>query len=111
MTKPFTTVHLFLVHQGRILLVRQASNAPVSAMYTVITDHLKDNEQVIVGAIRIIQEQAGIEVSADNIEIVGLMCRNNDEQQRSFYLAATISPVDVKVSTEQKLSSCVVRPR
>ena len=82
-------VHLFLVHEGKILLLRRAHTGYEDGNYSVIAGHLDGHEQVKAAMIREAREEAGIEIAPEDIEVVGVMHRNASDERVDFFLKAS----------------------
>ncbi len=76
--KLYATVHLFLFHEGKVLLLRRFNTGYEDGNYSVIAGYKNDNEQVKAAMIREAQEEAGI------------VHRKPEDEHIDFFLAATI---------------------
>jgi len=79
-------VHLFLVRDQEILLLRRLNTGYEDGSYSVPAGHLEGGESVIAGAIREAKEECGIEIPSDDIEVVGVMHRRSDTERIDFFL-------------------------
>ena len=82
-------VHLFLVHEGKILLSRRYNMGYADGQYSVIAGHLDGQEEVKVAMVREAREEAGIEIALDKLEVVDVMHRLSNDERVDFFLAAT----------------------
>jgi 8-oxo-dGTP diphosphatase len=82
-------VHLFLVRDGRVLLLRRANTGYEDGSYSVVAGHLDGGEEVTTAAIREAREEAGIEIAPADLTVVGVMHRMSDEERIDFFVAAT----------------------
>lgn len=84
-------VHLFLVHDGDILLLRRINTGYADGQYSVIAGHLDGDERVTQAAIREAAEEAGIRIDPADIDVVGVMHRRVEDHERheriDFFLA------------------------
>lgn len=82
-------VHLFLIQGSQILLLRRYNTGYEDGKYSVVAGHLDGNEEVKTAAIREAYEEAGIEISPADIEVVGVMHRRSEQERVDFFVAAT----------------------
>jgi 8-oxo-dGTP pyrophosphatase MutT (NUDIX family) len=83
-------VHLFLLRDDRILLLRRFNTGYEDGRYSVIAGHLDGGEGVIEAMCREAREEAGIELDRDATTVVGVMHRQSPDSERiDFFLAAT----------------------
>lgn len=87
--KLVSTVHLFLIHDGRILLLRRFNTGYEDGKYSVVAGHLEGNEEIIAAMIREAHEEVGITLSRTDLEVVGVMHRKSDDERIDFFLAAS----------------------
>jgi 8-oxo-dGTP diphosphatase len=91
-TKRFTlltAVHLFLLHDKHILLLRRYNTGYADGQYSSVAGHLDGNEQVKEAMIREAREEAGIELAEQDIQVVGVMHRKAAQERIDFFLTAT----------------------
>lgn len=87
---PFaSSVHLFLVRVPRVLLLRRWNTGYEDGNYSVPAGHLDGGEQVTQAPIREAREETGIEISPDDLEVVGIMHRKAEDERIDFFVAAT----------------------
>ena len=82
-------VHLFLIHEKRILLLRRYNTGYADGQFSVIAGHLDGNEEVKAATIREAREEADIEINLAQLEIVGVMHRKSVDERIDFFLIAT----------------------
>lgn len=83
-------VHLFLIEEGRILLLRRYNTGYEDGNYSVVAGHLAGGEEVICAMIREAKEEAGIDISAYDLEVVGALHVKSDKEYISFFLQASV---------------------
>jgi 8-oxo-dGTP pyrophosphatase MutT (NUDIX family) len=83
-----SAVHLFLLQNGRVLLLRRSNTGYEDGNYSVIAGHLNGDEEIKAAAIREAEEEAGIEIVPEDVEVVGVMHRRSDDERIDFFLAA-----------------------
>lgn len=81
-------VHLFLIRQGRILLLRRFNTGYEDGNYSVIAGHLDGAETVLAAMCREAREEAGIELDPDAIRVVGVMHRISNDERIDFFILA-----------------------
>src|SRR5947209_14739200 len=82
-------VHLFLLRDDAILLLRRFNTGYADGNYSVIAGHLDGGEEVIAAAVREAREEAGIRIAAADVTVVGVMHRLSDTERIDFFVAAT----------------------
>ncbi|HLG61149.1 MAG TPA: NUDIX domain-containing protein [Ktedonosporobacter sp.] len=82
-------VHLFLIRNAEILLLRRYNTGYADGQYSVIAGHLDGNEEIKTAMIREAKEEAGITLSPQSLQIVGVMHRKADDERIDFFLTAT----------------------
>jgi 8-oxo-dGTP pyrophosphatase MutT (NUDIX family) len=78
-------VHLFLVKNEEILLLKRHNTGYEDGNYSVIAGHLDGNEDVYHAMIREAKEEAGITISIEDLEIVQVMHRYQPGDERIDY--------------------------
>ena len=86
-------VHLFLLRQGEILLLRRANTGYADGQYSVIAGHLDGDETVQIAARREAREEAGITIAPHDLAVVGVMQRRAatpaEDERIDFFLMAS----------------------
>jgi 8-oxo-dGTP pyrophosphatase MutT (NUDIX family) len=85
-------VHLFLVRDNQILLLRRYNTGYEDGNYSVIAGHLDGNEEVKAAMIREAREEAGIEIAPEDMDVVGVMHRKSrkaSNERIDFFLKAS----------------------
>lgn len=83
-----SAVHLFLVRDGQVLLLRRYNTGYEDGNYSVIAGHLNGDEEVKAATIREAREEAGIEIASSDLHVVGVMHRRSEDERIDFFLAA-----------------------
>jgi len=84
-----SAVHLFLIRDGKVLLLRRFNTGYEDGRYSVIAGHLEGDEEIKAAAIREAREEVGIEISPLDLEVVGVMHRKSNDERIDFFLVAT----------------------
>ena len=80
------TVHILFPKDGKVLLLRRANTGYEDGNYSVVAGHIEGGETIIQAAIREIKEEAGVDVSVDDLYVVGVMHRKEDDERIDFFL-------------------------
>ncbi|NEY83010.1 NUDIX domain-containing protein [Bacillus sp. 3H-10] len=86
--KVIPAVHIFLVKDNQILLLRRYNTGYEDGKYSVLAGHLDGDEDVISAAQREVLEEGGINVAYEDFKIVGVMHRKAKEERIDFFLTA-----------------------
>ena len=85
-------VHLFLINEGQILLLRRANTGYEDGNYSVIAGHLDGDETVHAAVQREAREEAAITIASEDLRVVGVMQRRattaGDDERIDFFLVA-----------------------
>ena len=79
-------VHLLLVKDVRILLLRRYNTGYEDGNYSVVAGHQDGGEQLMAAMVREAREEAGINISPSNLRVVGVMHLMGDREYVSFFL-------------------------
>lgn len=82
-----SAVHVFLVRDGRILLLRRFNTGYEDSNFSVVAGHLDGGETVAAAAVREAREEVGIEVRPDDVAVVGVMHRQAEDERIDFFVA------------------------
>lgn len=89
-------VHVFLVRDGDVLLLRRCNTGYEDGNYSVPAGHLEAGEHVLETAIREAHEEAGISFAAENSGVVGVMHRKSNDERIDFFVAISEWSGDVR---------------
>lgn len=81
-------VHLFLLRDGQMLLLRRYKTGYEDGNYSVVAGHVDGGEEITAAMAREAQEEAGIAITPGDLEVVGVMHRQSTEERIDFFLAA-----------------------
>ena len=84
-----SAVHLFLIRDGQVLLLRRFNTGYEDGKYSVVAGHLNGDEEVKAAMIREAREEIGIEISPLDLQVVGVMHRKSNDERIDFFLATT----------------------
>ena len=81
-----SAVYLILVRENEILLQKRENTGYEDGNYSLISGHMDGNETIKQAMIREATEEAGIEISEENLEIVTFLHRKTDPERFDFFL-------------------------
>ena len=82
-------VHVFLLRDGNVLLLRRFNTGFADGRYSVPAGHLDGNESVVAAAIREAREEVGVVLQPADLTVVGVMHRREGDERIDFFLAVT----------------------
>jgi 8-oxo-dGTP pyrophosphatase MutT (NUDIX family) len=90
--KLVSAVHLFLVRDGRVLLLRRRNTGYEDGSYSVVAGHLDGDEEVVEAAAREALEEIGVVIAAADVRVVGVMHRRGEvggvgDERINFFLS------------------------
>jgi 8-oxo-dGTP diphosphatase len=106
--KLVSAVHLLLMQDARVLLLRRFNTGYEDGNYSVPAGHLDGNESVSDAMIREAFEEAGISISASNLRVVHVMHRRSptldgsSNERIDFFLVASEWNGDPKIMEPDK---------
>jgi 8-oxo-dGTP diphosphatase len=83
-------VHIFLLRENHVLLLRHANTGYEDGNYSVVAGHLDGAERVMQAAIREVYEEVGVRLCPTDLTVVGVMHRLSNGERIDFFLAATV---------------------
>jgi ADP-ribose pyrophosphatase YjhB (NUDIX family) len=87
--KLLVAVHLFLIRDDKVLLLRRYNTGYEDGNYSVIAGHLEGDEEIKTAMIREAEEEAGVQIAPQDLQAVGVMHRKSEDERIDFFLAAT----------------------
>jgi len=87
--KLVSAVHLFLIRDTHVLLLRRYNTGYQDGQYSVVAGHLDGGERIRAAAIREAREEVGVEVAAQDLGVVGVMHRLSNDERIDFFLATS----------------------
>jgi len=97
-------VHLFLIREGRILLLRRFNTGWGDGLLSVVAGHLEGGEELSAATAREAKEEVGIRVLADQLRVVGVMHRKEEDERIDFFLTAQIWQGEVRNCEPERCS-------
>lgn len=83
--KLVVAVHLILIQNNQILLLRRYNTGYEDGNYSVVAGHIDGNESVIKAMQREASEEAGIWIEEQDLQIVHVMHRNTPNRESIDY--------------------------
>jgi 8-oxo-dGTP diphosphatase len=85
--KLISAVHVLLLRQESVLLLRRQNTGYQDGSYSLIAGHLDGNETVIAAARREAKEEAGLELQPQYLQVVGVMHRRAEDERIDWFVA------------------------
>ncbi|HVN17067.1 MAG TPA: NUDIX domain-containing protein [Anaerolineales bacterium] len=82
------TVHLLLLSEDQILLLRRFNTGYRDGEYSVPAGHLDGDETVIAAGIREAEEEIGVQVEASDLVFSSVMHRKEGDERVDFFVYA-----------------------
>ena len=82
-----SAVHLFLIRDGKILLLRRYHTGYEDGNYSVVAGHLDGGEEVRAAAVREAREEVGVDIAPEDVEVVGVMHRKSNDERIDWFVA------------------------
>lgn len=79
------SVHLFLLKENKVLLLRRFNTGYEDGNYSLVAGHIDGNEPVSTSIIREAYEEAGITVNKEDLEVVHVMHRKKTKGEYIDY--------------------------
>src|SRR5579864_2093242 len=86
--KTVTAVHLFLIKNGKILLLRRFQTGYEDGKYSVVAGHLEGDEEIVAAMAREAQEEVSIHIQPEQLKVIGVMHRKAMDERVDFFLVA-----------------------
>ena len=83
------SVHLLLVRDGKILMLRRCNTGYEDGNYSVVAGHIDGGEELKTAMIREAREEAGITISPTDLTVVGVIHFREEEEYVHFFLHAS----------------------
>lgn len=79
-------VYLILIKENKILLLKRANTGYEDGNYSLVARHMDGNETIKQAMIREANEEAGIIIDENDIEIAAFLHRKTDPERFDFFL-------------------------
>jgi 8-oxo-dGTP diphosphatase len=84
-----SAVHLFLIRDDEIILLRRYNTGYEDGNYSVVAGHLDGGEKIVAAAIREAKEEVGIDIREKDVEIVQMMHRISNDERIDFFVVVS----------------------
>ena len=84
--KLISAVHVFLIRDSQVLLLRRFHTGYEDGNYSVPAGHIDGGESVKSAAIREVEEECSIRIASENLQGVGVMHRHSRDERIDFFL-------------------------
>jgi 8-oxo-dGTP diphosphatase len=81
-------VHIFLVQNGEVLLLRRYNTGYEDGKYSVVAGHIDGAETVRQASSREAEEEVGINIKPQDLRVVEIMHRKSEDERVDFFLEA-----------------------
>lgn len=81
-------VHIFLIKDGEVLLLRRYNTGYEDGKYTVVAGHVDGGETIRQASSREAKEEVGIEIDLQDLRVVEIMHRKSEDERVDFFLEA-----------------------
>lgn len=96
-------VHLFLIRDGKILLLRRYNTGFEDGNYSIPAGHIEENEPATTALIRESKEEIGVNLSFENMKFCGIMHRKElDEERIDLFFSAEKWDGEIKIMEPEK---------
>ncbi|MEJ2776511.1 NUDIX domain-containing protein [Sulfolobaceae archaeon RB850M] len=82
------SVHLFLLKEGKILLQLRKNTGYMDGWWSVIAGHVEARESATNAIIREAMEEAGIKLSREDLVLIHVMHRFENQERVDFFFSA-----------------------
>lgn len=79
-------VYLILIKENKVLLLKRANTGYEDGNYSLVSGHMDGNETIKQAMIREANEEAGIIIDENDLEIVAFLHRKTDPERLDFFL-------------------------
>lgn len=101
--KLVVAVHLILIENGKILLLRRYNTGYEDGNYSVVAGHIDGNESVIKAMQREALEEAGISINEEDLKIVYAMHRKaKDRESIDYFLLCEKYTGEIRIMEKDK---------
>lgn len=81
-------VYLLLLRGDSILMLRRCNTGFADGSYSMIAGHVEAGEDLKTAIVREAREEAGIELSQEDLDVVGVIHSMSDREYVNFFLKA-----------------------
>lgn len=100
--KLISAVHLFLIKDDKILLLRRFNTGYKDGNYSVIAGHIDGNEGASAAMAREAKEEAGIIVNVDDISLIHVMHRKSTDERMDLFFLTDVWQGEIMIKEPDK---------
>lgn len=109
--KTIVAVHLILIENNQILLLRRYNTGYEDGNYSVVAGHLDGNESVLRAMQREALEEGGIHIKEKNLKIVHVMHRKaKDRESIDYFLTCKNYTGEIQIMEKDKCDELAFYP-
>jgi ADP-ribose pyrophosphatase YjhB (NUDIX family) len=86
--KQIAEAHVLFYRNGQVLLLRRFNTGWKDGWFSVVAGHVEAGESVRSAAMREAQEEAGVSIDEDDLDLVHVVHRLSDSERLSFFFRA-----------------------
>ena len=86
--KMLVAVHLFLLKEDKILLLRRFNTGFMDGKFSVVAGHVESGETYFEAMQREAREEAGIAIADDDLKTIQVMHRKSDTERIDYFFVA-----------------------
>ncbi len=79
-------VHLFFLREDQLLMLRRFNTGWEDGNFSVVAGHVEGGETVTQAAIREAEEEVGVSLTRDQLQVVHVMHRKSEDERVDFFL-------------------------
>lgn len=79
-------VHLFFIRQRQVLLLRRFNTGYEDGNYNVVAGHVEAGETVTQAAVREAEEEVGVTITLQDLDVVQVMHRKSEDERVDFFI-------------------------
>lgn len=98
--RPYLAVHLFLIQNDQILLLRRFNTGYEDGKYSVCAGHVEENENYIDAMIREAKEEIGITIHSNELRAIQIMHRLSTHERMDYFFVC--DQYDGSVSNQEE---------
>lgn len=103
-------IHIFFKRDNEVLLSLRANTGYEDGKYSVVAGHVEAGESIIEAGIREAKEEAGVDITPYNFQIVGSMYRRSDDERIDYFAVVEKWEGEIRNCEEHKCGGLDWKP-